>query len=296
MSKKHVIRVRNGFSDRNNISPISKEMQFKDFASDTRVVLFNVLKNNINYQINVRNLDTDYIVQKIVEDLFNEVYSKYRYSFEEVMKDIFDIFRTDEYHTVLTVIEYLCNLLFVSFYDFINGYHSVYYNNDSYIDIREEMNKAFEDEYVGYRFIDDKIVAITNDAEIESISNAEQTEYEKVNDSISKAIAFLSETGNKDYKNSIKESITAVEQLANIINGSKGLVLSNAIQQLCDKHIIDNDLKDTIKCLYKYASNVNGVRHGNNKENDCVTFEEAKFVLLLCSSSINYLCSVSKRG
>ena len=65
------------------------------------------------------------------------------------------------------------------------------------------MNTAFEDEYIGYRFVEDKIVKITNDEEIKAIEESASTTFDEVNKSISKSISFLSESSNKDYKNAI---------------------------------------------------------------------------------------------
>ena len=293
MAKKHTVRIRNGFSDRNSLDPISKEMQFKDFSAGTRMALFNALKNIMSVQIETRSLNTDRITKIIVEDVFNEQYKKYSVDYDDVMDDIYEIFQTEDYHVLITIIEFLCNLVFETENQFLERYHNDYSLISYYTDTRKQMNDAFEDEYVGYRFVNENIVPITNDSEIETIEQASQTPYERVNESISKAIRYISETGNKDYKNSVKESITALEQLLNIVLNTSGLTLSNAVEQLSQKVEIDGDLKASIKSMYNFASNVNGVRHGNNKNNDNITFDEAKLVLLFCSSTVNYFCSLN---
>ena len=42
MEEKRLVRRRGGFSDRNNINPISKEMQFLEFDEKTRIKLKNL--------------------------------------------------------------------------------------------------------------------------------------------------------------------------------------------------------------------------------------------------------------
>lgn len=295
MNNERTIRIRNGFSDRNGIRPISKKMQLLDFDSETRIVLFNKLKNLFNQQIEMRNLDADYLTKIIVEDVFNDIYNRYRDNSASIFDDILRVFKDSSFDSVLDLIEFVCNLIYESS-DQYNERYQRSYGYSIYIDVRSQMNIAFENEYIGYRFVGDKIVKITNTFEIKSLEESLQTPYDLVNDSIAKAISYISESGRKDYKNSIKESITALEQMANILLGTNSLALSNAISQLADKMIVDENLKNAIKNLYKFASDQNGIRHGNNKNNGDVTFDDAKFFLLTCSSIINYLCTLANKN
>lgn len=291
MSKQHKVRVRNGFSDRNSIRPISKIMQVDEFDEDTRIVLFNSLNNILNHQIKNLGFDEDKICKYMTENLFNEVYyNEYKNKFEDWIRDILEMFKTETYDVILTIIEFVCSLVYETNEHYYNHNHNHYYNE--YYDTFKEMNDTFEEEYIGYRFVDNKIVKITNKEEIKSIEESASTPFDEVNKSISKAINFLSESSNKDYKNAIKEAIIAVEQLFNIILKKKGLVLSNALGEICDKIDIDVNLKDSIKSLYKYTNEVNGIRHGNNKDSDDISFDEAKYVLLICSATINYFSTL----
>lgn len=288
MTSKHKVRVRYGFSDRNSINPISKIIKIDDFDEDTRISLFNALNNIIDYQIQIRNLNTDSISKIIIERLFNEIYrGKYKDTYESVINDILSMFKTEPYDVILTMIEFLCDLVFES-RDQYFSHHHFSYSSDGYVNVFDEMNKAFEEEYIGYRFVNGQIIRITNDEEIETITEATITPFDKVNESIKKSISFISETSNKDYKNSIKESIIAVEQLFNIILGTSGLTLSNALEQICSKIEINENLKQAIKNLYKYANDSNGIRHGNNKKEESVSFDEAKLILIICSGIVNY--------
>lgn len=288
MTSKHKVRVRDGFSDRNSINPISKIIKIDDFDEDTRISLFNALNNIIDYQIQIRNLNTDSISKIIIERLFNEIYrGKYKDTYESVINDILSMFKTEPYDIILTMIEFLCDLVFESRDQYFNHHHFSY-SSDGYVNVFDEMNKAFEEEYIGYRFVNGQIIRITNDEEIETITEATITPFDKVNESIKKSISFISETSNKDYKNSIKESIIAVEQLFNIILGTSGLTLSNALEQICSKIEINENLKQAIKNLYKYANDSNGIRHGNNKKEESVSFDEAKLILIICSGIVNY--------
>lgn len=293
MDKKRTIRVRNGFSDRNGINPICKEMQLLDFAPQTRIVLFNSVKNILNMQIRSLGIDENNLSKHIVENMFTDIYEPYEDKYHKVLSQIRDLFMNESYDSVLTMIEFLCTMVYESpdHYRNRNNYDSSFMSE--YFDVFKEMNQSFEDEYIGYRFVNEKIVKITNKSEIDEIESASRTPYDSVNLAIEKSISLLSESSNKDYENSIKESILAVEELFNILLKTTGLTLGKAADQLFSKIDIDEHLRDAIKSLYKYASDSNGIRHGNNKEKKNVGFDEAKLVLVLCSAVINFLFSVS---
>ena len=291
MASKHNVRVRNGFSDRNSIKPISKIMQVDGLDDDTRIVLFNNLRNVLNHQIKSLGYDEDILCKIMTEELFNEVYyDNYRNKFDSLMSDILEMFKTESYDVILTMVEFICSMVYETLEDYNS--RAYYYFQRNYYDTFKVMNTTFEDEYIGYRFIDGKIVKITNDEEIKTIEESVSTPFDEVNKSISKSISFLSKSSNKDYKNAIKEAIIAVEQLFNIILETSGLTLTNALGQICAKTDIDVNLKESIKNLYKYTNEVNGIRHGNNKDSDEISFDEAKYVLLICSATINYFSTL----
>jgi hypothetical protein len=292
MEKKHSIRVRNGFSDRNEIKPIPKIIQFDTFSSETRIVLFNAVIRILHHQIVTLNLNVDELCKNIVEDLFNEVFDSFDHKFYNLTADILKLFKYEPYDSVLTMIEFLCQLVYESPEQCrIRNHYDVFFM-DSYLNTYDVMNDCFENEFLGYRFVGDQIIKITNKDEIATIVESTKTPYDNVNESISKSISLLSETSKKDFENSIKESVLAVEQLLNIILKTEGVTLGKAMEQILAKAEIDEHLRDTIKSIYKYASNSNGIRHGNNKEKKTVSFEEAKFILVLCSATINYLVNI----
>lgn len=158
------------------------------------------------------------------------------------------------------------------------------------------MNECFEAEYIGYRFINRKIVKITNKDEISTIIDSYSTPYDSINKSICKAISMLSEISKKDYENCIKEAILATEECLNIILGTKGKTLGVAVDELFKKVPLNDNLKILLKDLYKYASDTNGIRHGNNKQKQSISFDEAKYILVISSATINYLISLKRNN
>ena len=83
-------------------------------------------------------------------------------------------------------------------------------------------NIYFKQEYVGYRFVDKIIVPISDQNEITEIEEVLECRYAIERNHISKANILLADRENPDYENSIKESISAVEAICEILTGMKG--------------------------------------------------------------------------
>lgn len=162
----------------------------------------------------------------------------------------------------------------------------------------EDYNTVFENEYVGYRFINEDIVPITDENEIESINKALESPFSVVNVHMDKAIALLADRESPDYENSIKESISAVEAICEILTGIKGkeATLGNMLKEIENRGIvIHGALKSAFNILYGYTCDANGIRHAGDIGGALSTFEEAKFMLVSCSAFINYLIGVSAK-
>lgn len=151
-----------------------------------------------------------------------------------------------------------------------------------------EFNTLFEDYFIGYRFINNLLCPISNEIEKKEIECAFSTKYEKVNIHIIKALELLSDRDNPDYHNSIKESYTAIESLGNITGD--GGVYSNMKKLIEPKKNISNKLLyESIEKFIHFVNEEPGVRHDNNNESHNISFDEAKFCLVIASGIINYL-------
>ncbi|WP_271400065.1 AbiJ-NTD4 domain-containing protein [Salinicoccus roseus] len=163
-------------------------------------------------------------------------------------------------------------------------------------DFEPEINKELEKEMSGYRLIDDYITPIVKEveiAEIEKAINDEKFEFSAKH--LAKALEYLSDRSAPDFRNSIKESISAVESTAKVITGNKG-ELKSALTELEDK--LGNDfhpaLKQAFLKIYGYTSDSNGIRHALLEEEDLKN-EDAKFMLVACSAFINYMIAKTER-
>lgn len=155
----------------------------------------------------------------------------------------------------------------------------------------EHCNNALKTEMSGYRIIDECIAQITSEEEIVEIEQAleNSSKWTPVNTHLKTAIEYFSNRENPDYRNSIKEAISAVESLCVIITGDKKATLGQALGEIEKKFQIHGALKSAFSALYGYTSDSGGIRHSLLEDDITVSFEDAKFMLVSCSAFTNYL-------
>jgi len=99
------------------------------------------------------------------------------------------------------------------------------YDSNSFHDC---INGVLESEFAGYRLINDKFVPITDIKEIDNIKQTLECK-DDISVHIDRALQLLSDKSNPDYRNSIKESISAVEAICIKISGDPKASLGGGI-------------------------------------------------------------------
>ena len=131
---------------------------------------------------------------------------------------------------------------------------------------------------------------ISSSDEVDEIENAieKSTPYYGVKQHLSKAITLLNDKKNPDYRNSIKESISAVESLCATISRDKNATLGVALRGLEKRGVLHPALKSAFSSLYGYTSDADGIRHALMEESN-LTSADARFMLISCSAFVNYV-------
>ena len=181
---------------------------------------------------------------------------------------------------------YFFDLEWYEVYDFVE-FMGEFRPNDSFITL---VNNVLEREKAGYRFVSEKITPITNEQEIEAIESAinRGSQYAGVSAHLQEALNKLSDRENPDYRNSIKESVSAIESLCAEISGEKNATLGKTLGILEKKRGLHKSLKTAFSSIYGYTSDADGIRHAMMEESN-VTFAKAKYMLVVCSAFVNYL-------
>lgn len=194
-------------------------------------------------------------------------------------------FLTDdlEWYIILDLVE------FVVKYIFKNSTSSNIYYLKNFVN---DLNSEFARLNFAYRIVDQEIVEITSEEEIMAVETALAVSGATVSHHLNEALKLISQRPNPDCRNSIKESISAVEAFCREKTGEN--TLGKALDKLESNGIVIHKmLKDAIEKLYAYTNQKDtGIRHAL-MENDgkyIPSSDEAIFMLVSCSAFINYCC------
>lgn len=290
MSEIKKVQLRGGFSDRRGIKSLNTKMQLKELDERTRIGIANLLREwyddekFLQYRFDFCVRLAKNIYSELVDDQLRYIIG---YQNEEfVIEYIYSPIKDNSYDDVLTIVEYVTNY-------FIQWQISQYQKGFIYCDLIDygvKINELFQREYVGYRFIDGEITPISDDIEVDEIEKSLDVEFQGCKSHIKKALGFLSDRENPDYKNSIKESISAVESICQIITQDSKATLGEALKKLENHGVkIHEAMRKSFSSLYGYTSDEGGIRHCEGIFKSDVSFEEAKYMLVSCCAFVNYL-------
>lgn len=272
------------FSQRKGLKEYKKIVQIDDIDNELRNKLWNsfklVLWNNIEFSIH----DWGKVNSSNLKDYFLRLWHFY---FKEILDNL------PEYadDVILIIKQYFFNCNWYEIYDFIE-FTIDNIPREFIKSFRELINLNLESENSAYRLVEDKIVDITSKEEITEIEKAITISepYFGVKQHLKTALNLLSDKKTPDFRNSIKESISAVEALSIHLTGNKKATLGEALSLLEKKNKIHPALKKAFSSLYGYTSDEGGIRHALLEETT-LTKADARFMLVSCSSFINYIIS-----
>ncbi len=163
--------------------------------------------------------------------------------------------------------------------------------------LRDTVASILAEEMAGFRWINGMFVEITSENEIlaieEAFSQTANDRFAPVRSHLATALALLSDRRAPDYRNSIKESISAVEAVAQILTGDPQAELGKALKLLRTEAPVHGALRSALMSLYGYTSDANGIRHALTEEAS-LDAADAKFMLVACSAFSVYL--IQKAG
>jgi len=160
------------------------------------------------------------------------------------------------------------------------------YGQSQRADFIREVDGILELELSGYRFIGGQVVPISDPVEVAAIE-ASASCGGGPSEHIRTALALLGQRPNPDYRNSIKESVSAVESVVNAYAGTDANGVAKAVEALAKKVEIHPALRAAVKQLYGYSSDANGVRHAI-LDQATIGYAEAAFMLVACSAFVNF--------
>ncbi len=280
------------FSQRLGITPLTKSIQVEEIDSELKNGLWNALK--------LCFIDEIEKYRKYSEETEFEIFCKmlWLYFYKLPIDNIPDgpyssesYIRTRyfecEWFEIYDLLEFIVNI----------NPKTLRFNSRQLINF---CNYILEQENSGYRFIEGKISPITNSTEINEIESAINSsgKFSALNGAnihLKNSLDKISDKKNPDYRNSIKESISAVESIAKKISNNKNDSLGGALDKIKGKTKLHPSLERGFKKIYGYTSDSDGIRHALSEEENC-NFEDAKFMLVSCSAFVNYLITKANKS
>lgn len=262
------------FSERIGKRPVKTVLQVDSIDEDLKNGLWNVIFEYFNILDIIPKL-------KLVKSIWKDFYKK---PIDEMPKIPFSS-NVSSAETIKYIKSWYVQAEWDQVYDFVEFLFS---KDDRLIAL---FNKVLETEVSGYRIINGIVVQITSEEEVQEIEQVldETNKWKSVNTHLRAALDFLADKKNPDYRNSIKESISAVESFCIIATNNPSITLGKALIELERNHSLHGSLKGAFSSLYGYTSDSGGIRHSLLEESVTPGFEEAKFMLVSCSAFINYL-------
>ena len=142
------------------------------------------------------------------------------------------------------------------------------------------VNGFLESENAAYRFVDSEVIEITDKQEIAAIEDAISSNIRSISEHSRRALELLSDRKSPDYRNSIKESISAVEAAARLSASKDKATLGDCIKAIDDKHGLHPALKEAFLKLYGFTSDSGGIRHAMTETGFKPTYADANLCLL----------------
>lgn len=271
------------FSQRKGFVPVREIVQRDSISSELRNLLWNVLDSaiwsNSNY---VRrpyaelssNTEFERFSWNLWHDHFRKPVDKRPYEAHDVIASIRKHFFECEWYEVY------------DFLEFIVQQNNVGLSTGR---ITDALNNVLVRELSAYRIVSNVVTDITDEAEIEMLEQAlEDDRFSGVAGHLASALDHYSNRAHPDYRNSIKESISAVESMARIVSGNPKATLGDALKTIAARGALHTSLKDGFLKLYGYTSDEGGIRHAMMDEPN-LTDTDARYFLLSCTSFVNYL-------
>lgn len=274
------------FSERYGYKKARETIQIESIDSPLRNSLWNLLTRFVwndvqwpsgGYNICSLSSGPNFMVRNLCEklwfDYFKEPLDKMGNDWRLIYKYLRSYFYDCQWHEV---------------YDFVEFVANQYERPEFEYAFITSCNGALEKENSAYRFVGGFITRITDKQEIDEIDQAIETKYSPVRVHIQQALTLMSNREAPDFRNSIKESISAVESLAKIATDDGKGTLGGLLKILETRIQLHSALKDAFNKLYGYTSDEGGIRHAL-MEPDSIYYEDAKFFLVACSAFINLI-------
>ena len=280
------------FSQRKGIKPIKKEFQRESVDEELKNRLWSAIKVIVWDKWQPANFYDGYNATSIVVNgLLDRIWLNY-FKLSLDTRPVLHTNNSSESSAYGFLRKYFFSAEWNEVYDFIEFLiKNIPANWED--ELRNFCNSLLEEENAAYRILDQEVVEITDETEIKAIEDALQIEIQPISTHLKRALELLSEKKKPDFRNSIKESISAVEACCQYIADNPKATLGDALKLINSSNIIHPALERGFSAIYGYTSDSGGIRHALIDGNETPSYADAKFMLVACSGFVNFLLTKS---
>lgn len=283
------------FSQRMGLRPASKLIQVKEMDSDLRTGLWNAAYTHYwnrfipYYQggTGIKSSNMEQFAADIHGRFLRLRLDQLPHAFQTLVESLSQLYQAGDWDRVYSFVEFA-----IKHAPSFNSEYDEFTSTEQFV---SECNEVLQTENSAYRIVNGLVTRITDPEEIAEIDKALSSSggYIGVKTHLQTALVMLTERDNPDYRNSIKESISAVESLAKQITGNPHATLAPALSELEKHHSLHPALKSAFSSLYGWTSNADGIRHALMDVSN-LTHADARFMLITCSAFINFAIDSTK--
>lgn len=259
------------FSDRIGVTQPKQLYQSEDIDDDLKNQIWNVL--------------TSKLIVKYSDPQVDDWYCQIIGSFLKKPIDSFGHINIDRYQKIRS---WYFSAEWYQVYNFIQFVAQEI--SPRYINI---FNNLLEAEKSAYRFVDGKLVPITDDLSIKTVAAAAALgdEFSGPRTHIKRALDAFAKKPKSDYLTAIKEAISSVEGVAKVIAADDKATLAVALNILDSQKPMHPAFKESFKKLYGWTSDEKGIRHALMDDSIAVDEADAQFMIVACSAFVNFVVS-----
>lgn len=264
------------FSDRIGVTTPSKLLQIESIDEPLRNALWQFCRENILYASEYRPLDPSWGDR--YRSIYVSIYTKFYKKTEDDMPD-----------TDIECVGKIRGWYFkAKWYELYNFIEFLFSENEGR---KRELNVILAENRSAYRFIDGQLAPISDALEADAIAAAASVPepFAGARTHIAAALAAFSKRPVADYRNTIREAISAVESAAKVVACDEAAELGDAIKAIEKTHGMHPAFKQAVIKLYAYTNDEKGIRHALLEEAANVDEADAHFMIVACAAFVNFL-------
>lgn len=281
------------FSQRMGLKPVGKFVQRESIDEELRNKIWNVLKLQLwdlweskpgPYSINYRGENA-----KKIDDLLQLMWFHYFKKPLDIQPKFDPSSRGSSYYNLLR--EIVMKGEWHEVFDLVESL-AQYMPENWCKDFVGFLNYVLQQENSAYRMIDLRFVETTDENEVKSVEEGIEAGSSSVRTHLQRALALLTDRKAPDYRNSIKESISAVEAVCQEIAGKPNATLGQCLGLIKQQRHVHPAFEQALLKLYGFTSDSGGIRHAITEEGENPSYADAKFMLVSCAALTNYFRSL----